>query len=330
MIPIRDTITSRTIPVVTYMLIGVNLLVYLSQVTMGSELEPFIYVYGFVPAKFTVPEISAYFSFSDIIISIFSYMFLHGGFWHFIGNMWFLYIFGDNVEEHLGSVRFAMFYILSGMASAMLHFLLNPVSAIPTIGASGAIAGVMGAYFVLYPRSRILTLIPIIIIPWFIEIPAFIFLGFWFIMQFYNATGDSGASGIAWWAHVGGFIAGIVMVKLERRIPSAGADERLRPIIARKKSPKLQIINPRPVADTLDLSGNIEITPLEAISGTRKLVNIPWGFYKRLYRVNVPSGVENGTRLRLAGMGRGQTGQMSSSPIRGDLYLTVDIKNRSF
>ncbi len=322
MIPIRDTITSKTIPIITYVIIGVNAVVYLAQITMGSDLESFIYLYGFVPGKLTVPQLSAYFSFSDILFSTISYMFLHGGFWHFMGNMWFLYIFGDNVEDNLGSFRFAGFYLLSGIASALVHFLLNPMSTMPTIGASGAIAGVMGAYFILYPGAKILTLIPIIIIPWFIEIPAFIFLGFWFIMQFYNATGSSASSGIAWWAHVGGFAAGIAMVKLGPRIPRAGVDEKFKIITSRKKSPSLQIINPEPDHGTLDLNGSIEIYPHEAASGTRKLVNIPWGFYKRFYKVNVPAGVQNGTRLRLAGMGRA-----GSDSMRGDMYLTVGIKS---
>lgn len=320
MIPIRDTVRSKTVPVVTYTVMALNTLVFLSQMTMGRDLEPFLYLYGFVPAKYTLPQVAAYFSFSNKLISMVSYMFLHGGLWHFLGNMWFLYIFGDNVEDHLGSLRFAAFYLLSGMASALLHFMLNPVSPVPTIGASGAIAGVMGAYFILYPGSKILTLIPIIIIPWFIEIPAFIFLGVWFILQFYNATGSGDASGIAWWAHVGGFIAGIVMVKLGGKLPRAGADERLKSITARRKSPGLQIIQPSVTSDHLDLNGQIEITPLEARIGTRKLVNIPWGFYKRLYRISVPAGVQQGSRLRLAGMGR-----VGEDSRRGDLYLTVNI-----
>ena len=322
MIPIRDTIRSRTIPVVTYIIIATNALVYLSQVTMGADVEPFLYLYGFVPAKFTLPQVAAYFSFSNKLVSILSYMFLHGGLWHLLGNMWFLYIFGDNVEDHLGSLRFAVFYLLSGIASALLHFMLNPLSTVPTIGASGAIAGVMGAYFILYPSSKILTLIPIIIIPWFVEIPAFLFLGFWFIMQFYNATGSSEAAGIAWWAHVGGFIAGILMVKFGAKLPKVGADGRLKSMTARTKSPSLQIIHSNLSQGTLDLNGKIEITPVEAQTGTRKLVNIPWGFYKRLYRVSIPAGVKHGSRLRLSGMGG-----VGSEGARGDLYLTVEIKS---
>lgn len=322
MIPIRDTITSSTIPVVTYAIMGINTLIYLLQVGMGTDLDPFIYRYGFVPAKLTVPEISAWFSFSSMIFSTISYMFLHGGLWHFISNMWFLYIFGDNVEEYLGALRFACFYIICGVASALLHFFLNPLSPIPTIGASGAIAGVMGAYFILYPKAKILTLIPIIVIPWFVEIPSFIFLGFWFLMQFYNATESGGASGIAWWAHVGGFIAGIAMVKMWGELPQPVVEDKLKALTARKTSPKLQNIHPKLIENSLDLAGNIEITSVEAIAGTLKLVNIPWGFYTRLYNVNIPPGVKNGNQLRLAGMGR-----VGSYAVRGDMYLTVAIRN---
>lgn len=323
MIPIRDTIASKTIPVVTYTIIGVNALLYLYQAGMDTDLlDPFIYRYGFVPGKLTLSEMAPYFSFANMLFSSVSYMFLHGGLWHFVGNMWFLYIFGDNVEDHLGAVRFAGFYIICGVASALLHFFLNPLSEVPTIGASGAIAGVMGAYFILYPRAKILTLVPIIIIPWFVDIPAFIFLGFWFLMQFYNATDSGGTSGIAWWAHVGGFIAGIIMVKIWGGLPQPFAEEKLKMFTTKKKSPKLQNIHAKPISNSLDLTGNIEITSIEAIAGTMKLVNIPWGFYTRLYNVTVPPGVSNGKQLRLAGMGR-----VGSYGIRGDMYLTVDIKN---
>lgn len=322
MIPIRDATPSRNVPVVIYAIMAINALVFLVEMGLSPDDSiGFVYKYGLVPAKFTVPEISAWFSLSDLLFSTISYMFLHGGLWHFVGNMWFLYIFGDNVEDHFGSLRFMGFYLLSGLASALLHFMLNPVSNVPTIGASGAIAGVMGAYFVLFPRSKILTLIPIIIIPWFVEIPAFLFLGFWFVIQFFNATGGGG-SGIAWWAHVGGFIAGMVMVKMSSRIPETGTGAKLKKVTARKKTPRLQEIHARPVENTPDLSGEIEISSLEALTGTSKVVNIPWGFYKRLYRVRIPAGVKTGTRLRLSGMGR-----MTAEQGRGDLYLGVVIKN---
>ena len=322
MIPIRDTQPSNCFPVVTYILMGINLLVFTLQIQIGLGNEVFFYSYGLVPAKYTIPEMSRHFSTANQVFSIFSYMFLHGGFLHFIGNMWFLYIFGDNVEEHFGSLRFLGFYLLSGIISGLFHFFLNPVSMVPTIGASGAIAGVMGAYFLLYPKSRILTIIPIIIIPWFVEIPAFIFLGVWFLIQFFNAAGSSAGSGIAWWAHIGGFIAGIVLVKLNKKVPETGTRQKINQFTVKKRTPKLQMIVASGKPDSPDLYGNIDISPIEAIAGTNKMVTIPWGFYKPLYRVKIPPGVKHGTKLRLSGMGK-------SSPqgIKGDMYLTVNVKN---
>jgi hypothetical protein len=301
---------------------GINLLVFVLQVQLGFNDEGFFYTYGLVPAKYTVHEVARYFSLGNQLFSIFSYMFLHGGFWHFIGNMWFLYIFGDNVEEHFGSLRFLGFYLICGIISGLFHFFLNPLSMVPTIGASGAIAGVMGAYFLLYPRSKILTVIPIIIFPWFVEIPAFIFLGVWFLIQFVNAAGSSSGSGIAWWAHIGGFIAGLLFVKLNKRLPQSGTKQTISRFTAKKHSPRLQMIVTTTSPDSPDLYGDIDITFIEALSGTNKMVTIPWGFYKPLYRVNVPPGVKQGTRLKLSGMGK----SISGGP-KGDMYLRVNVKN---
>jgi len=325
MIPIRDNQPSNCMPVATYILMGINFLVFLLQIQTGFENKVLFYTYGLVPAKYTVQEMSRHFSTGNQIFSIFTYMFLHGGFLHFLGNMWFLYIFGDNVEEYFGSLRFAGFYLICGVISGLFHFFLNPVSMLPTIGASGAIAGVMGAYFLLYPKARILTVIPIIIIPWFVEIPAFIFLGFWFLIQFFNAAGSGTSSGIAWWAHIGGFIAGIVLVKLNKKMPETGATRVINQFTVKKRTPKLQMIvtkNNPDNSDSLDLFGNIDITSIEAISGTTKMVTIPWGFYKPLYKVKIPPGIRAGSRLRLSGMGRSIDGK-----IKGDMYLKVNIKN---
>ncbi len=321
MIPIRDNQPTNSIPIATYAIMGITLLVFLFQLQYGLDNEAVFYLYGLVPGKYTVWDLSRHFSLANKFFSCFSYMFFHGGFWHFLGNMWFLYIFGDNIEAHFGSVRFFGFYILCGLISGGFHFLLNPISPVPTIGASGAIAGVMGAYFLLYPRSKILTLIPIIIIPWIIEIPAFIFLGFWFLMQFLNATGGSGA-GIAWWAHIGGFIAGIVLVKLNQQLPKTGTQERLTKFTQKKYTPKLQVIVTRPMDLGPDLYGQMEISSLEALTGTKKMVTIPWGFHKPLYKVTVPPGVKKGTRLRLTGMGK-----TIPDHKKGDLFLTIQIKN---
>lgn len=192
----------------------------------------------------------------------------------------------------------------------------------PTIGASGAIAGVMGAYFLLFPKSRILTLIPIIIIPWFVEIPAFVFLGIWFFMQVLNAAQSSAGAGIAWWAHIGGFAAGFLMVKLNTKVPETGLKKKISQYTARKTTPKLQMIATSYETGSSDLFGNIDITFIESITGAHKIVTIPWGFYKPLYKVKIPPGVRQGTRLKLKGMGRSTPGGL-----KGDMYLTVNIKN---
>ena len=211
MFPLRDTVPTRNYPVVNNTLIGINVVIFLYQLSQGAGIDRFIYIYGLVPARYTVPQLSSYFSVWQQGFSFLAFMFLHGGFLHLLGNMWSLYIFGDNVEDRLGHLRYLGFYLICGIASGISHILLNLYSNIPTIGASGAIAGVMGAYFLLHPRAKILTLIPIFFIPYFIEIPAAFFLGAWFILQFLNAAGSHGSmGGVAWWAHIGGFIFGII------------------------------------------------------------------------------------------------------------------------
>jgi len=322
MIPLRDTVRAGNYPVVNNVLIGINVLVFLFQLSLGVDGNRFVYIFGLVPARYSIPQISAYFSAPYQLFSFLSFMFLHGGFWHLLGNMWSLYIFGDNVEDRLGHLRYLVFYLICGFASGISHLLLNLHSNVPTIGASGAIAGVMGAYFILYPRSRILTLIPIFFIPYFLEIPAYFFLGFWFILQFISATGSHGqVSGVAWWAHIGGFIFGILFLRILLALPSAGPSDAARRLTARRKTPRLQVI--RPVGPGLDphLYGTIYITPHEAATGTSKLVNIPWGFQKRLFRLAVPAGIQEGHTLRLRGLGKQQT-----TGEQGDLYLKVRIE----
>ena len=188
MIPLRDTIQSRNYPVVNTIIIGLNTCVYLLELNQGTRFNEFIFTYGLVPARYSVPQIGAYFSTTQQVVALFTFMFLHGGFWHLLGNMWFLYIFGDNVEDRLGPLRYLVFYLACGIASGLFHLVIQWHSRVPTIGASGAIAGVMGAYFILYPKSRILTLIPIFFLPYLIEIPAFFFLAVWFLIQFISAT----------------------------------------------------------------------------------------------------------------------------------------------
>lgn len=322
MIPLRDTVPTDNYPVVNNALIGINVVIFLLQLSLGVGWDRFVYTYGLVPARYSIPQISAYFSAPQQVLAFFSFMFLHGGFWHLLGNMWSLYIFGDNVEDRLGHLRYLLFYLICGVASGVSHLLLNLNSNIPTIGASGAIAGVMGAYFILHPRSKILTLFPIIFIPYFLEIPAYFFLGLWFLLQFINAAGTQGqTAGVAWWAHIGGFIFGIIFIKIFLALPSGVPDSKFRRMTARKKTPRLQVIRPVGPGPDPHLYGVIAITPHEAVSGTHKLVNIPWGFHKRLFRVAVPSGIQEGSKLRLKGLGK----QIGSEE-RGDLYLKVAIK----
>ena len=213
-IPLRDTIPSRTAPIVTVALIVINLLVFLHETALGPYLPQFVYAYGLVPARFVYwrgnPLDPARF------VPLLTSMFWHGGWLHLIGNMLYLWIFGDNVEDKLGHFRFVIFYILCGLGAALCQVALSPESTIPTVGASGAIAGVLGAYLVSFPRARVVTFIPIFIFPWIVQIPAVLYLLFWFGMQLLSGVASlnvpEGTGGVAWWAHVGGFLAGIVGV----------------------------------------------------------------------------------------------------------------------
>ncbi|OGR86334.1 MAG: hypothetical protein A3A86_01025 [Elusimicrobia bacterium RIFCSPLOWO2_01_FULL_60_11] len=219
MIPLRDSIPSRRIPFITYCIIALNAAVFFIETSLNSSgaLDAFIVHYGVVPVHFLD---NPFLNWNSLVTS----QFLHGGFAHILGNMWFLYIFGDNVEDILGHGQFLVFYILSGVAAALAQIYFNPSSQIPMIGASGAIAGVLGAYFIFHPHSRVMTLVPFGFYSRIIEIPAFFFLGFWFIMQTFSGTSalyvakisgqDSG--GVAWWAHAGGFAFGTFIAILMR------------------------------------------------------------------------------------------------------------------
>jgi len=319
MIPIRDINPSKTYPIVNYSLIAINILVFMTQLGQ-SDPGKFNFYYGLVPARYTTYDLLSHFTFGQQIFSFISFMFLHGGFLHILGNLWSLYVFGDNIEDRLGHFRYLAFYILCGIASGISHLLFNFHSQSPVIGASGAISGVMGAYFVLFPRAKILTLIPIIFIPWLIEIPAFIFLGFWFVFQFINAAG-SGGTGIAWWAHIGGFISGIIFLKLFEIIPSSGFTEKAREITARKTTHTLQVIRPLGPMDDANLYATIRITSHEATMGTSKIVNIPWGFQNRMVKVIIPEGVREGNMVRVSGFGK-----ITPDGGRGDLMLKVLIQ----
>ena len=217
MIPIRDRSPSGTFPFVTVSIILANVFVFLIELSLGGQLESFLFRFGVVPVKVfyssEIPDstlINTYFPFL-------SYMFLHGGFVHLIGNMWYLWIFGDNIEDLLGRARFILFYLLCGVGAAIVHVFFNRQSGIPCIGASGAIAGVLGAYMVTFPRARVLVILPLFIFWEFIELPAIIVLGFWFLIQFFAGTAAISAAqggGVAWWAHIGGFVLGILFIKI--------------------------------------------------------------------------------------------------------------------
>ena len=211
MIPLRDVIPSRTRPYITVTIIILNALAWFFELALPRELLPdFLQVYGVVPGRFHVT-------------TLFTSMFLHASWMHIIGNMWYLWIFGDNVEDRVGHGRFIVFYLLCGMTAGIGQIVMNPGSLLPTIGASGAIAGVMGAYLVLYPRSRVITLIPLFVFWEVIEVPAVVLLGFWFLMQLFSAgavaatAGSGDGGGVAFAAHVAGFIVGAIGVFVFRK-----------------------------------------------------------------------------------------------------------------
>lgn len=217
MIPLRDSNPSSTRPYVTVVLLAVNCLIFLYEITLSERgLYQLVTVAGMVPARVAAFPLHPGISATDALLPFFTSMFLHGGFMHLIGNMWFLWIFGDNVEDHLGHARYLLFYFICGLGAGVTHLVFNWGSPVPTIGASGAVAGVLGAYFLLYPRHRVLTLIPFFFLI-MIELPAGVILLYWFVIQFFSgaasAFGDAGSAGVAWWAHVGGFALGFLLVK---------------------------------------------------------------------------------------------------------------------
>lgn len=219
MIPLRDTIPSHTFPIVNISLIVVNVLIFFLELSLGEHLEKFIYIFGVVPARVT----SAFGGESTaplVVAPLFTSMFLHAGWFHLLGNMLFLWIFGDNVEDVMGHLRYLVFYVLCGLGATAVHIFFAPHSELPVVGASGAIAGVLGAYFLLFPHSRVLTLVPIFFFFQVVELPALIFLGFWFVVQFFSgllSIGVPSQGGVAWWAHVGGFASGAILLYPFRR-----------------------------------------------------------------------------------------------------------------
>ncbi len=230
MLPLRDTIRSYSFPFVTWGLIALNVLAFLFEAALPpAMLERFIRVFGMVPARL--------FGGSPLVwITLLTSMFLHGGWFHLISNMWILFIFGDNVEDRMGHGRYLAFYLLSGLAAGLLQAFVLPASWVPTVGASGAIAGVLGAYLLFFPGARVVTLMPFFFFFTFVEIPALFYLGFWFISQLYSGLFalalpmGMNAGGVAWWAHVGGFLFGLLFARrFERPRPAPWWHEVYRP-----------------------------------------------------------------------------------------------------
>lgn len=238
MIPLKDDAPRLTTPYVTWTLIALNTLVYIYEAWSQTQyhgqayLSQLISTFGVVPARIGVVLFNSgyvpwnlvtalharYIPPAGAILPLFTSMFLHGSWWHLLGNMLFLGIFGDNVEDYLGHFTYLLFYLTTGVASALFHTLLNLNSTTPTVGASGAIAGVMGAYFLLYPRARVLSLVPFYLV-FFTWVPAWVWLGIWFVWEFLKGAAASlspnqNAGGIAFWAHVGGFLSGMLLIKI--------------------------------------------------------------------------------------------------------------------
>ncbi len=211
MIPLRDEIPTRRVPIVNYALIAVNVLVYLFQSMLGPQEQTLVYEFALIPFQFTSGV-----SLGDIT-DIFTSMFMHAGLAHIGGNMLYLWIFGDNVEDRMGRGRYIVFYLIGGVVASLAHIFTNPGSQIPTVGASGAIGAVLGAYLVLYPQSRVLTLIPLGFFIRLSMLPAALVLGLWFVLQFFSGVislGGPDVGGVAFWAHIGGFLTGVVMAKI--------------------------------------------------------------------------------------------------------------------
>lgn len=220
MIPIRDSTPSSSFPIVTVILITTNLLVALFQMTLPLEAQAsMFYYFGLVPARLSISQTLVPFDFpAQYSFDFITSQFLHGGWLHLLANMWSLWIFGDNVEDQMGSFKFLGFYLFCGFIAFFTHYVINLDSTIPVVGASGAVAGVLGAYFRLFPRAQVTTLIPIIIFPLLVKIPALAYLGIWFVVQLISGAlslfQSEAMGGIAFWVHVGGFLAGLMLYRL--------------------------------------------------------------------------------------------------------------------
>ncbi|MDA8166015.1 MAG: rhomboid family intramembrane serine protease [Desulfobacteraceae bacterium] len=218
MLPLRDNIPARHYPVINVGIIAANIAIFIFEWRLGGHMEPFIRQWGFVPARFQDGGLEPM-----AVSTIFTSMFLHGSLFHVLSNMWILWIFGDNVEDLMGHGGYMIFYLLCGVASVFTQYWSAPGSVYPMVGASGAIAGILGAYFLSFPKAKILTLLPFFFLFYMVEVPAYFFLGVWFLLQFIQGSIVLiGAShlpegGIAWWAHVGGFAGGILLLPVFRK-----------------------------------------------------------------------------------------------------------------
>jgi len=215
-IPLHDNIRRQTFWIATLLLIIANLLIFLFELSSGANLNRLVFYFGLIPVRYTNPQIAADIPAAGLITPLFTSMFLHGGWLHLLGNMLFLFVFGRSIEDRFGHLKFLTLYVLGGLGGAILHIVLNAGSRVPTIGASAAIAGVLGAYFVSFPGARITTLIPLLFFFWSVDLPALLLLGYWFLIQFLSgfqmqAIESATEGGVAWWAHVGGFVMGVLL-----------------------------------------------------------------------------------------------------------------------
>jgi membrane associated rhomboid family serine protease len=224
MIPLKDMTPRRSFPLMTLLLIAANAAVFIHQISLPPRAaDAFIMTYALVPSKISMALAGRHYTLVQALVPLFTCMFLHGGWLHIIGNMWFLWIFGANVEDRLSALPFLLFYLVCGIGSGITQALFSWGSKIPSLGASGAISGVLGAYIICFPGSRILTLIPLLIIWFTMRIRAVIFIGLWFLVQFLSGLGSLGAvnsGGVAWWAHVGGFLMGMILALGLKRRPA--------------------------------------------------------------------------------------------------------------
>ena len=214
-IPLHDHIRRQSFWAMTLLLIVANVWIFLLELSQGPALNRMIMALGVVPARYSMAHIPHHATLEGALIPLVAAMFLHGGWLHLLGNMLFLFVFGRSIEDRFGHLKFLAIYFLAGLGGTLLHILLNPVSRVPTIGASGAIAGILGAYFVTFPAARITTLIPLFFFFWTVELPALLLLGYWFLIQFFTgfqmlAIQSATGGGVAWWGHVGGFLVGLL------------------------------------------------------------------------------------------------------------------------